>query len=94
MKSGVDFYKNAGYGCVNTTLTTKRREWTMKHDWIMDVLADLRSFATVNGLGGLAEQLEDTMLVATAEIATVKERTPAQENEQKSRNYIARPGAS
>ncbi|MGJ8544442.1 MAG: hypothetical protein ACSHWZ_03285 [Sulfitobacter sp.] len=41
----------------------------MQKDWILDVLADLRNFATVNQLPALAEQLEDTAIVALAEIA-------------------------
>lgn len=42
----------------------------MQCDWILDVLADLKSFAAANDLAALAEQLEDTTLVAAAEIAT------------------------
>ena len=42
----------------------------MKHnDWILDVLADLKSFADANGLPALAEQLDDTTLIAASEIA-------------------------
>lgn len=40
----------------------------MQNDWILDVLADLRTFADNNGLDALAQQLEDTRLVAAAEI--------------------------
>lgn len=40
------------------------------NDWILDVLVDLKSFAAANGLGVLAEQLDDTMLIAAAEIAS------------------------
>ncbi len=40
------------------------------NDWILDVLADLKSFAMANDLGSLAEQLEDTSLIAAAEIAS------------------------
>jgi hypothetical protein len=40
----------------------------MRNDWIIDVLADLRRFAEANDLPLLAEQLDDTALVATAEI--------------------------
>ena len=42
----------------------------MRSDWIIDVLADLRSFAQANDLPLLAEQLDDTAHIATAEIAT------------------------
>jgi len=45
----------------------------MKNDWILDVLADLKTFAHANGLSALAEQLEDTALVAAAEIASQRE---------------------
>ena len=50
------------------------------NDWILDVLADLKSFATANGLKGLAEQLDDTTLIAAAEIASQKEEAHAQIN--------------
>jgi len=42
----------------------------MTNDWIIDVLADLKTFATKNGLTALAGQLEDTSLIASAEIAS------------------------
>ena len=42
----------------------------MTHGWIIDVLTDLKTFATKNGLTALADQLEDTALVATAEISS------------------------
>ncbi|MEL7164527.1 MAG: hypothetical protein AAGL96_03565 [Pseudomonadota bacterium] len=45
----------------------------MKSDWILDVLADLKTFATSNGMPALAEQLDDTAIVAMAEIAAAKE---------------------
>lgn len=48
----------------------------MKHDWILDVLTDLRSFAKDNDLLTLDAQLEDTQLVAAIEIATLAERAP------------------
>ena len=46
----------------------------MQTDWILDVLADLKTFAMSNDLPVLAEQLDDTALVAMAEIATREER--------------------
>lgn len=45
----------------------------MGNKWIIDVLADLKSFAHTNGLVLLADQLEQTANVATAEIATKSE---------------------
>lgn len=45
----------------------------MGNKWIIDVLADLESFAQANGLVLLAAQLEQTANVAAAEIATTSE---------------------
>ena len=42
----------------------------MGADWILDVLTDLKSYAAKNGLGLLAEQLDDTRLIAAAELAS------------------------
>ncbi len=42
----------------------------MQNEWILDVLADLRTFARQNGLGVLAEQIDDTRLVAAAELTS------------------------
>jgi|Cruoilmetagenom7_1024161.scaffolds.fasta_scaffold00120_41 hypothetical protein len=52
----------------------------MRNDWIMDVLADLRSFAASNDLPLLAEQLDDTALVAVAELNARNERSAKQEH--------------
>lgn len=43
----------------------------MQYAWILDVLTDLRAFAVQNGLPALAEQLDDTSLLAAAEIAQI-----------------------
>ncbi len=42
----------------------------MSNSWILDVLADLKSFAIRNEMPALAEQLDDTTLVAATEIAS------------------------
>lgn len=47
----------------------------MGQEWIIDVLADLKTFAKQNELPLLAVQLEETALVASAEIATRVEAT-------------------
>ena len=66
----------------------------MQNDWILDVLADLKTFARQNGLSSLASQLDDTQVVAAVEIASVAEgqtdheRGPA----QAVGNHLARPG--
>lgn len=49
----------------------------MGNKWIIDVLADLKTFATQNELPILAEHLEMASLVAHAEIASTTSGTPA-----------------
>lgn len=68
----------------------------MKYDWILDVLADLRTFAKVNGLEDLADQLDDTQKVASAEIMSIAERAGALAHidEAKTGNDIRKLGAS
>ena len=46
----------------------------MRSDWILDVLTDLKTFATANDLPVLAEQLDDTAIVALAELAALQEK--------------------
>jgi hypothetical protein len=58
---------------VNTILTILGRV-IMRSDWILDVLADLKTFAEANNLPALAEQLDDTALVALTEISALDER--------------------
>jgi hypothetical protein len=48
----------------------------MGHKWIIDVLADLKSFAQQNELILLADKLEQATNVATAEIASMVEGAP------------------
>ncbi len=48
----------------------------MAHDWILDVIADLKTYAKTNGLSVLADELEDAMLIAAAEIASVEGKAP------------------
>ena len=40
----------------------------MRHDWIFDVLADLRAYADLNDLPALAAQVEKTIRVADLEV--------------------------
>ena len=42
----------------------------MSHNWILDVLADLKAFAQQNELVALAEQLDDATLIAATELAS------------------------
>ena len=41
----------------------------MTNDWIIDVLADLKKFSASNHLGRLAEQIDDTIMIASNELA-------------------------
>lgn len=40
-----------------------------RHDWIFDVLKDLRTYAQANGLPALAAKAEEAIRVARAEIS-------------------------
>ena len=55
----------------------------MRSDWILDVLADLRTFAQAIDMPALAEHLDDTALVAMAEIASRDERVQARTHADK-----------
>jgi len=48
----------------------------MANDWILDVLADLKTYAKKNGLPALADQLDETLLVAATEIASSEGEAP------------------
>lgn len=45
----------------------------MTHNWIIDVLLDLRTFAEQNGLEALALQIDNAQLMAALEIAVKTE---------------------
>lgn len=51
-----------------------------QNDWMLDVLVDLRSAATANGLGALADHLHETLVIAGAEMASLENNTGAQKN--------------
>lgn len=51
-----------------------------KNDWILDVLADLKAFASSNGLFAISEQLDDTMLIAASELASQKDEVATSSN--------------
>lgn len=53
------------------------------NEWILDVLSDLNAFAVTNGLNALAEQLNDTRLIAAAEIASMQDKAVAPANGNK-----------
>lgn len=68
----------------------------MGNDWIVDVLADLRSFAQKNDLPVLAAHLTDTACVAQAEIAQTTPTVPlsAQGEAAATRSVHIQTGAS
>lgn len=68
----------------------------MHSDWILDVLADLRTYALSRDLPLLAEHLDDTALIALAEIAAIQERNSGEAHGQitHSRSHIRNVGAS
>ena len=45
----------------------------MRHDWVFDVLRDLKAYAMKNNLPALAARVEDALAVAEAEIAAARE---------------------
>lgn len=47
----------------------------MKSDWVIDVLSDLKEFAQQNDLPILAEQLDDTAIIALSEMTANLEDT-------------------
>lgn len=62
--------------------TTAITEAQMSQEWIIDVLADLRQYAIRNYYIGLAEQLDDAIVVAATEIrasAAVEDTGPFSE---------------
>ncbi|GGD46457.1 hypothetical protein [Sinisalibacter lacisalsi] len=46
----------------------------MPNEWIIDVLADLRAFAELNGMTATADGLDDAMLVTLAELSSLDAR--------------------
>ena len=47
----------------------------MKNDWILDVLSDLKAFASQNGLPDLASKLNEVSYAAAVEIASTERGT-------------------
>jgi hypothetical protein len=66
----------------------------MGNKWIIDVLADLRAYADLNGLAALADKLEETSAIAKAEISMTPEGAPlaglSDKNRAGSFSYVAR----
>jgi len=48
----------------------------MRNDWIIDVLADLKAFAELNGMDATAAGLDDAALIAVAEMSSLQAHGP------------------
>lgn len=59
----------------------------MTNDWIIDVLADLKKFSASNQLGRLAEQIDDTIMIASNELAMQKSATKLVGNVDETRGH-------
>ncbi|GEM_PF-538889 len=46
----------------------------MQHDWLIDVLTDLKAFAEANGMGASATAIDDATLVMLAEMTSLSHR--------------------
>jgi len=49
----------------------------MSQEWMINVLTDLKKFASMNGLCALAQQLDDTILFAATELEIVNRQNHA-----------------
>lgn len=47
----------------------------MRHDWVFDVLEDLRAYAALNGLVAMKAAVDEALQVARAEVAMGREGT-------------------
>ncbi len=54
----------------------------MQHDWMIDVLNDLRAFSYNHKMLRLAEQLDDAILVAASEMAPMEQNSGANVNNE------------
>jgi len=51
-----------------------------QNHWILDVLVDLRSFAAANDLEALADHLDETLVIAKAELVSLNDTAGARTN--------------
>ncbi len=63
----------------------------MQNEWILDVLVDFRVFARSNGLGRMAQHLDDVALIAASDILAARGGSL---NEWGTGEYRERPRAS
>ncbi len=48
----------------------------MPHEWMIRVLEDLQTYARVHGMVALADHLDQSRLLALAEIANLPDKAP------------------
>ena len=66
----------------------------MSQEWMIDVLTDLKKFASLNGLVGLAEQLDDTIIFAAAAMNTNEPQKVAAHGYEKQDHGVSGTSAS
>jgi hypothetical protein len=54
---------------VHRQMVTSAFEGSMRHEWVFDVLEDLKSYAIENGLHQLAAKADEALRAASSEIA-------------------------
>lgn len=64
----------------------------MNADWVLDVLADLRTFAKQNQFTRLAEQLDDSILIAAADLKRARDTSNARAEGHEGEARIAHHG--
>jgi len=52
----------------------------MRHDWIFDVLTDLKAYALANGMTALAIKADETLAVARDEVARSAATAPPEDD--------------
>jgi len=50
----------------------------MRHDWIFDVLTDLKAYALANGMTALAVKADEALVVARDEVARTSDPDPSE----------------
>ena len=51
----------------------------MGHDWIFDVLQDIKDYALANGFPGLAAKVEEAQRIAKQEVTAQSQRATSEE---------------
>lgn len=76
---------------INVSLTNVDNN--MCNDWMIDVLKDMRQVALKNAMPGLAEQLDDAIVVAALELNERGDVTTVEEYDRENRHSIGMFGS-